>query len=151
MPVLVLTARDGVPDKVSGFEAGADDYLTKPFAFEELLMRVRARLREAGRAEPTELVHGDLRLDLRTRRVSAPDIGEQELSSREFALLEQLMRHPGAVRSREQLLDRVWGYDFDPGSNVVEVYVRYLRQKVGAARIQTVRGAGYRMAAPPAQ
>jgi DNA-binding response OmpR family regulator len=145
MPVIILTARDEVSDTVRGFEGGADDYVTKPFAFEELLMRVRARLRAVGRAEVQELVHGDLRLDLRTRRVRTPD-GERELSAREFALLEALMRHPGAVRSREELLDRVWGFDFDPGSNVVEVYVRYLRRKVGAERIQTVRGAGYRMA-----
>jgi DNA-binding response OmpR family regulator len=145
MPVIILTARDEVADKVLGFESGADDYVTKPFAFEELLVRVRARLRERGRPEVTELVHGDLRLDLRTRRVRTPDLGEHELSGREFALLEALMRHPGAVRSREELLDRVWGFDFDPGSNVVEVYIRYLRRKVGAARIHTVRGAGYRM------
>jgi DNA-binding response OmpR family regulator len=145
MPVIVLTARDEVADKVMGFEGGADDYLTKPFAFEELLVRVRARLRDLGRAEVRELVHGDLRLDLRARRVRTPDHGEQELSSREFALLEALMRHPGAIRSREELLDRVWGYDFDPGSNVVEVYIRYLRRKIGTDRIRTVRGSGYRM------
>jgi DNA-binding response OmpR family regulator len=146
MPVVILTARDDVADKVTGFESGADDYVTKPFAFEELLVRVRARLREQGRNQPQELVHGDLRLDLRTHRVRTPDLGERELSAREFALLEALMRHPGAIRSREELLDRVWGFDFDPGSNVVEVYIRYLRRKVGADRIRTVRGAGYRMA-----
>jgi len=145
MPVIVLTARDEVADKVVGFERGADDYVTKPFAFEELLVRVRARLRTTGRAEAQELVHGDLRLDLRTRRARTPDRGEHELSGREFALLEALMRHPGTIRSREELLDRVWGFDFDPGSNVVEVYIRYLRQKVGADRIKTVRGSGYRM------
>ena len=146
MPVIALTARDEVADKVMGFEGGVDDYLTKPFAFEELLVRVRARLRTLGRAEAQELIHGDLRLDLRTRRVRTPDLGENELSGREFALLETLMRHPGAIRSREELLDRVWGFDFDPGSNVVEVYIRYLRKKVGAERIKTVRGSGYRMA-----
>jgi DNA-binding response OmpR family regulator len=146
MPVIALTARDEVAEVVLGFEGGADDYVTKPFAFEELLMRVRARLRERGRMEPVELVHGDLRLDLRSRRVRTPDLGEHELSAREFALLEALMRHPGAVRSREELLDRVWGFDFDPGSNVVEVYVRYLRRKIGAERIRTIRGSGYRMA-----
>ncbi|MCB0882903.1 MAG: response regulator transcription factor [Thermoleophilia bacterium] len=145
MPVIVLTARDGVADKVAGFERGADDYITKPFAFEELLARVRARLRDSGRAEAQELVHGDLRLDLRTRRAVTPDLGTAELSAREFALLEALMRHPGAIRSREELLDRVWGFDFDPGSNVVEVYIRYLRKKVGAGRIRTVRGSGYAM------
>jgi DNA-binding response OmpR family regulator len=144
MPVILLTARDAVADKVSGFESGADDYLTKPFAFEELLVRVRTRLRP-GRAEPEVLVHGDLHLDLRSRRVRTPDTGEHELSAREFALLEALMRHPASVRSREQLLDRVWGFDFDPGSNVVEVYIRYLRRKIGRQRIHTVRGAGYRM------
>jgi DNA-binding response OmpR family regulator len=146
MPVIVLTARDDVTDKVTGFEGGADDYVTKPFAFEELLVRVRARLRDAGRVEVQDLVHGDLRLDLRTLRVRTPDHGEHELSRREFSLLEALMRHPGAIRSREELLDRVWGFDFDPGSNVVEVYIGYLRRKVGAARIRTVRGSGYRMA-----
>ena len=146
MPVIVLTARDGVADKVAGFERGADDYITKPFAFEELLARVRARLRDSGRAEAQELVHGDLRLDLRTRRAVTPDLGTAELSAREFALLEALMRHPGAIRSREELLDRVWGFDFDPGSNVVEVYIRYLRKKVGAGRIRTVRGSGYMLA-----
>lgn len=145
-PVVLLTARDDVTDTVAGFEHGADDYLTKPFAFDELLARIRARLRRPGESERSELVHGDLVLDLRTRRARAPDIGECDLSAREFALLEQLMSHPGAVRSREQLLDRVWGYDFDPESNVVEVYVRYLRRKIGADRILTVRGAGYRMA-----
>jgi two-component system, OmpR family, copper resistance phosphate regulon response regulator CusR len=144
--VVLLTARDEVADKVLGFEGGADDYLTKPFAFEELLVRVRARLRVMGRVEAQELVHGDLRLDLRARRVTTPDLGEHELSNREFALLETLMRHPGAIRSREELLDRVWGFDFDPGSNVVEVYIRYLRRKVGAHRIRTLRGSGYRMA-----
>jgi DNA-binding response OmpR family regulator len=146
MPVILLTARDEVADKVLGFEGGADDYLTKPFAFEELLVRVRARLRVVGRVEAQELVHGDLKLDLRARRVSTPDMGVPELSNREFALLETLMRHPGAIRSREELLDRVWGFDFDPGSNVVEVYIRYLRKKVGAQRIRTLRGSGYRMA-----
>lgn len=146
MPVIILTARDDVGDKVRGFEGGADDSLTKPFAFEELLARVKARLRDQGRQEVTELVHGDVRLDLRTRTASTPDHGDRELSGREFALLQALMEHPGAILSREQLLDRVWGFDFDPGSNVVDVYVRYLRGKIGAGRIKTVRGAGYRMA-----
>ncbi len=145
MPVVILTARDDVTDKVTGFEAGADDYIAKPFAFEELLARVRARLRDTGRPEQLELIHDDVRLDLRSRRVRTPDRGEHELSGREFALLEALMRHPGAIRSREELLDRVWGFDFDPGSNVVEVYIRYLRKKIGADRIHTVRGSGYRM------
>jgi two-component system, OmpR family, copper resistance phosphate regulon response regulator CusR len=145
MPVLVLTARDAVSDKVMGFEHGADDYLTKPFAFEELLIRVQARLRAPQSPDLEELVHGDVRLNLRSRRVTTPDNGMHELSAREFSLLEVLMRAAGGVKSREQLLDRVWGFDFDPGSNVVEVYVRYLRKKIGAHRIQTLRGAGYRM------
>ena len=149
VPVVLLTARDDVADTVAGFEHGADDYLTKPFAFDELLARIRARLRPPGEPDRSELVHGDLVLDLRRRRVRAPDIGTQDLSAREFALLEQLMEHPGAVRSRQQLLDRVWGYDFDPESNVVEVYIRYLRRKIGVERVVTVRGAGYRMADPP--
>ena len=148
-PVVLLTARDDVSDTVAGFEHGADDYLTKPFAFDELLARIRARLRPPGESEKTELVHGDLVLDLRTRRVRTSTIAAVDLSAREFALLEQLMTHPGAVRSREQLLDRVWGYDFDPESNVVEVYIRYLRRKIGAERILTVRGAGYRMGDVP--
>jgi DNA-binding response OmpR family regulator len=146
VPVIVLTARDEVEDKVLGFEGGADDYVTKPFAFEELLVRVRARLRSAAQVEQTEFVHGDLRLDLRRRRASTPELGTVDLSAREFELLEALIRHPGAVRSRQQLLDRVWGYDFDPGSNIVDVYVRALRKKIGVHRILTVRGAGYRLA-----
>ncbi len=145
MPVVILSARDEVRDKVGGFESGADDYVTKPFAFEELLMRIRARLRDAGSTPARELIAGDVHLDLLTHRVTTPDHGEVELSKREFALLEALMRSPGAIRSREELLDRVWGYDFDPGSNVVEVYIAYLRRKMGAKRIRTVRGSGYRM------
>jgi two-component system, OmpR family, response regulator len=155
MPVLVLTARGEVPDKVLGFERGADDYLTKPFAFPELLMRVRARLRRPARQEPgddaRELRHGDLRLDLLARRTVTPEMGERELSSREFALLETLMRAPERVFSREELLCDVWGLDFDPGSNVVEVYIRYLRRKIGNDRIRTVRGGGYGMASPGAR
>lgn len=145
VPVIILTARGDVPDKVVGFDAGADDYLTKPFAFAELLVRVRARLRVTEPGEAVELWHGDLRLDLRTRQVSAPGLGDRELSAREYALLEVLLRDPDRVFSREELLDRVWGINFDPHSNVVEVYVRYLRLKIGAARITTVRGGGYRM------
>lgn len=142
MPVLVLTARDAVPDRVAGLELGADDYVTKPFSFEELLARVRARLRD-DRRESTMLRLGGVSLDLRTRRV---DVNGRsvELTAREFALAETFMRHPGQVLSREQLLSHVWGYDFDPGSNVVEVYVRYLRRKLGHDRVETVRGMGYR-------
>jgi two-component system copper resistance phosphate regulon response regulator CusR len=148
MPVIILSARDDVRDKVSGLEYGADDYVTKPFRFEELLARVRVRLRADGVAEPTVLRAGDLTLDLRTRRAS---VGGRsvELSAREFTMLEVFMRHSGQVLSREQLLSHVWGYDYDPGSNVVDVYVGYLRRKLGRDRFQTVRGMGYLIAAAP--
>ena len=143
MPVIILTARDDVDDKVRGLDAGADDYVTKPFKFEELLARVRARLRTDRAHEETELTSEGITLDLRSRRARVD--GEQvELSAREFALLEMFMRHRGQVLSREQLLSHVWGYDFDPGSNIVDVYVGYLRKKVGGETIETVRGAGYR-------
>jgi DNA-binding response OmpR family regulator len=145
LPVIVLTARDGVTDTVTSLEGGADDYVTKPFRFEELLARVRVRLRDGdGRPESTVLEVGPIRLDLRTRR-AATDGRTVELTAREFALLETLMRHPDQVLSREQLLSHVWGYDFDPGSNVVDVYVRYLRRKLGPEAIETVRGMGYRL------
>ena len=144
IPVIILTARDGVQDTVAGLEGGADDYMPKPFRFEELLARVRLRLAGSRPAESTLLRCGNLSLDLRTRRASA-DGRTVDLSAREFALAEAFLRHPGQVLSREQLLSNVWGYDFDPGSNVVDVYVRYLRRKVGAERIQTVRGMGYRL------
>ena len=146
MPVVILTARDSVRDTVAGLESGADDYIAKPFAFEELLARVRLRLRSEGASavEANILPAGDLSLDLRTRRAY---VGNQtiELTAREFLLAEVLCRHPDQVLSREQLLSQVWGFDFDPGSNVVDVYIRYLRRKLGAARIQTVRGMGYRL------
>ena len=142
MPVVILSARDEVDDKVAGLERGADDYLTKPFRFEELLARVRARLRDAGTAEQTVLRAGEVGLDLRTRRAHV-DGRTIELSAREFTMLEVFLRHPGQVLSREQLLSHVWGYDFDPGSNVVDVYVGYLRRKLGRDRIHTVRGMGY--------
>ena len=148
MPVIILSARDHVHDKVSGLEHGADDYLTKPFRFEELLARVRVRLRSDGVAEPTVLRSGDVTLDLRTRRASV-DGRSIELSAREFTMLEVFMRHSGQVLSREQLLSHVWGYDYDPGSNVVDVYVGYLRRKLGKQRIQTVRGMGYLIATAP--
>ena len=143
LPVIVLTGRDGVEPTVAGFEQGADDYVTKPFSFEELLARIHARLRVTA-AESTVLRSGAIALDLRTRRVR---VGERdiELTAREFALVETFLRHPDQVLSREQLLDHVWGYDFDPGSNVVDVYVRYLRRKLGADVIETVRGMGYRL------
>ncbi len=145
LPVIVLTARDGVTDTVSALEGGADDYLSKPFRFEELLARIRVRLRDdEPTAETTVLSVGPVTLDLRTRRAAN---GERtvELTSREFALLETFMRHPDQVLTREQLLSHVWGYDFDPGSNVVDVYIRYLRRKLGASVIETVRGMGYRL------
>ena len=144
VPVIILTARGEVDDTVAGLDGGADDYMRKPFSFDELLARVRLRLRAAAKPEETVLRCGDLGLDLRTRRAEAS--GRQvELTAREFGLLETLMRHPDQVLSREQLLSRVWGFDFDPGSNVVDVYVRYLRAKVGEQRIETVRGVGYRL------
>ena len=146
VPVVVLTARDSVQDTVAGLEGGADDYMAKPFRFEELLARVRLRLAGARQGEVTVLTAGDLSLDLRTRRARVGD-RTVDLSAREFALAETFLRHPGQVLAREQLLSHVWGYDFDPGSNVVDVYVRYLRRKLGADRIETVRGMGYRLTA----
>jgi two-component system, OmpR family, copper resistance phosphate regulon response regulator CusR len=146
MPVVILSARDDVADKVGGLEIGADDYVTKPFRFEELLARVRVRLRDAGTAEQTVLRHGDVTLDLRTRRAAVGD-RTIELSAREFTMLEVFLRHAGQVLAREQLLSHVWGYDFDPGSNVVDVYVGYLRRKLGKDRIVTVRGMGYALEA----
>jgi DNA-binding response OmpR family regulator len=145
LPVIILTARDSVTDTVAGLEGGADDYMAKPFRFEELLARVRIRLRDQAPAQSVVLAHGDLSLDLRTRVVQVAG-KPVELSAREFTLMETFLRHPNQVLSREQLLSRVWGYDFDPGSNVVDVYVRYLRNKIGSDRIATVRGAGYRLA-----
>ncbi|MDX2390992.1 response regulator transcription factor [Streptomyces sp. DK15] len=144
LPVIILTARDSVSDTVAGLEGGADDYLSKPFAFEELLARVRLRLRADGAPEASLLRAGDLVLDLRTRRAHV-DGRVAELSAREFALAEVFLRHPDQVLTREQLLSMVWGFDYDPGSNIVDVYVRYLRRKVGADRVETIRGAGYRL------
>lgn len=143
LPVIILTARDSVEDTVAGLEGGADDYITKPFRFEELLARIRARLRDGRVPEVTVLRVGDAALDLRTRRLT---VGSRtlELTAREFALAEVFFRHPSQVLSREQLLSHVWGYDYDPGSNIVEVYVRYLRTKLGEGHIVTVRGMGYR-------
>jgi DNA-binding response OmpR family regulator len=145
MPVIILTARDSVEDTVAGLERGADDYMTKPFRFEELLARVRLRLRDDAAPETSVLSAGIVSLDLRSRRASVGD-RVVELTAREFALLETFLRHAGQVLSREQLLSHVWGYDFDPGSNVVDVYVRYLRRKLGSDVVQTVRGMGYRLA-----
>jgi two-component system, OmpR family, copper resistance phosphate regulon response regulator CusR len=148
IPVIVLTARDSVQDTVAGLEGGADDYMPKPFRFEELLARVRLRLVGNRQTDVTVLRCGDLSLDLRTRRAQVEG-RSVDLSAREFALAETFLRHPGQVLAREQLLSHVWGYDFDPGSNVVDVYVRYLRKKLGAARIETVRGMGYRLVEHP--
>ncbi|WP_433800684.1 response regulator transcription factor [Actinomycetospora sp. CA-084318] len=143
LPVIVLTARDSITDTVAGLEGGADDYMAKPFRFEELLARVRRRLADTS-VEVTVLRHGSLSLDVRTRQATVDGV-VVDLSAREYVLAETFLRHPGQVLSREQLLSRVWGYDFDPGSNVVDVYVRYLRRKIGAERIATVRGMGYRL------
>ncbi|MDI5980844.1 response regulator transcription factor [Amycolatopsis magusensis] len=144
-PVIILTARGSVGDTVAGLEGGADDYMTKPFRFEELLARIRLRLKPVGGApELTVLRHNGLSLDLRARRAQTSE-STTDLTAREFALLELFLRHPGQVLSREQILSHVWGYDFDPGSNVVDVYVRTVRRKVGQERIATVRGMGYRL------
>jgi len=144
LPVIMLTARTTVEDTVAGLEGGANDYIPKPFRFDELLARVRLRLRDATSQVTTTLSRGDLTLDAITRRAIVGDY-EVDLSAREFALAEEFVTHADEVLSREQLLSSVWGLDFDPGSNVVDVYVRYLRAKLGADRIETVRGMGYRM------
>ena len=146
LPVIVLTARDSVTDTVSALDSGADDYMSKPFRFAELLARVRVRLRqtqEGSSATSDVLTVGAVSLDLRTRRTTLRG-REVDLSAREFRLAEIFLRNAGMVLSREQLLDLVWGYDFDPGSNVVDVYVGYLRKKLGSDTITTVRGVGYR-------
>lgn len=141
-PIIMLTARTSGADTVAGLTGGADDYVPKPFKFDELLARIRLRLRRAEGAG-SQLAVAGVTLDLHRRQAS---VGERrvELSSREFALAEELMRHPDEILSREHLLSKVWGLGFDPGSNVVDVYVRYLRGKLGADRIETVRGLGYR-------
>ena len=144
-PIIMLTARSSVSDRVAGLENGADDYMPKPFSFEELLARIRVRLRpDTTGPDQMQLTHRDMVLDLRTRTLTLEG-RTVELSAREFALAETFMRHPGQVLSREQLLSAVWGLDFDPGSNVVEVYVSYLRNKLGRDRVETVRGMGYRL------
>ncbi len=146
-PVLMLTARDAVEDRVAGLDAGADDYLTKPFSFAELLARLRALARRAPLERPAVLEAGDLRLDPATRRAWRGDV-EIGLSAKEFALLETFMRRPGEVLSRYQLLEHCWDYGYENRSNVVDVYVRYLREKIdrpfGRKSLETVRGAGYR-------
>ena len=148
VPIIMVTARDAIEDRVRGLDAGADDYLTKPFSLAELLARLRALARRGGVERPTTLEAGDLRLDPATRRVWRGD-REIRLSAREFALLETFMRRPGQVLSQLRLLEAAWDYDYENRSNVVEVYVRYLREKVdrpfGVESIETVRGAGYRL------
>ncbi len=143
IPVIMLTARTSTRDTVDGLDAGANDYVAKPFKFDELLARVRSRMREPVTVGPMTVAHGDVSLDVLARRAT---VGSREidLSAREFSLAEEFIRHAGQVLSREQLLSRVWGMDFDPSSNVVDVYVRYLRAKIGQSHIVTVRGAGYR-------
>jgi DNA-binding response OmpR family regulator len=148
LPVVILTARENVRDTVAGFEGGADDYITKPFRFQELLARVRVRLRSERNAAATTIRVGDMKLDLRTKQILV-DGRVIDLSAREFAMAEAFFRHPGQVLSREQLLDLVWGYAFDPGSNIVEVYVSYLRRKLGKHRISSLRGMGYRLEKEP--
>ncbi|MEP6797090.1 MAG: response regulator transcription factor [Lapillicoccus sp.] len=145
IPVIILTARASSDDVVAGLDGGADDYLTKPFRLAELTARVRLRLRPEHDRETFVLRYGDLSLDLRTRQATTGD-GTIDLTAREFALAAFMLRHSGQVLSREQILDHVWGMGYDPGSNVVDVYVRYLRHKLGVGRIETVRGAGYRLA-----
>jgi two-component system, OmpR family, response regulator QseB len=152
MPIIILTARDDIDDKVSGFEKGANDYLTKPFRFEELLVRIKARLRDRPRTSATSaddeaqiLGQGAvIQLDLRSRQAWVEGRWV-ELATREFVLAELFFRNEGKVLSREQILNRVWGYDYDPGSNIVDVYVGYLRKKIGSECIETVRGQGYRL------
>lgn len=147
-PILMLTARDAIRDRVAGLDRGADDYLTKPFSFAELLARLRALIRRGQSERPSIIEVGDLRLDPATHQVWRGKAGV-ELSAKEFALLETFMRRPGEVLSRFQLLEHVWDYDYENRSNVVDSYVRFLREKVdrpfGVESIETVRGAGYRL------
>jgi DNA-binding response OmpR family regulator len=149
LPILVLTARGEVSARVEGLDLGADDYLTKPFAFDELLARIRARVRERPADESAGVIRaGEVELDVGRRRVRVGE-SEHDLTAREFALLQAFMRRPDQVLSRERILSQVWELDWDPGSNVVDVYVRYLRRKLGDERIETVRGVGYRFVAEP--
>jgi two-component system, OmpR family, response regulator len=147
-PVLMLTARGAVEDRVAGLDGGADDYLTKPFSFTELLARLRALVRRGESERPTTLEVGDLRLDPASRRVFRGEI-EIELSTKEFSVLEVFIRRPGHVLSRLQILEQAWDYDYELRSNVVDVYIRYVRQKIdkpfGVRSLETVRGAGYRL------
>ncbi|QWZ08461.1 response regulator transcription factor [Nocardioides panacis] len=149
-PILMLTAKDGEWDQVEGLDTGADDYLTKPFSFPVLVARLRAVARRGARERPTQLEAGDLRLDPAARRAWRGDT-ELELTTREFSMLAVLVRHRGDVLSKRQILDAVWDHDFEGDSNIVEVYVGHLRNKIdrpfGRAAIQTLRGAGYRLRA----
>ncbi|MCA0437188.1 MAG: response regulator transcription factor [Austwickia sp.] len=153
LPVILLTARDGIDDKITGLEGGANDYMTKPFAFGELLARIRLRLGDVPTSGASMTVAAaGLTLDLRTRRVTigtAPDADVADLTAREFGLLEMFLRHPDHVLSREQIIGQVWGWDVDASSNVVDVFVKSLRAKIGSDRIETVRGMGYRLRATP--
>jgi len=148
LPVIILTARIGIGERVRGLDLGANDYVTKPFAFEELLARIRAVLRSSTQPAANELVVGDLRFDLLTK-IAQRGGRSIELAPREWALLELFMRHPDHILSRTRILNEVWEYDFDPGSNVVDVYVGYLRKKLNMPglepMVKTVRGAGYRL------
>ena len=150
LPVIALTARAAIEQRVEGLDRGANDYVTKPFSFEELLARVRAQLRSPGQRESSVLEAGDIRIDLRTRRIQR-DGHDVQLTAREFEVLAYLMRHPDQVLSREQILNAVWGFDFDPGTKVLEVYIGYLRRKLcpdnEADPIDTVRNVGYRLRA----
>ena len=149
-PVLMLTARDAVEDRVAGLDGGADDYLVKPFSFDELLARLRALARRGSAERPAVLEAGDLRLDPATRRATRGDT-EIALSQKEYALLETLMRRPGVALSRLQLLEHAWDDTYENRSNVIDVYIRYLREKIdrpfGTDTIETVRGVGYRLRA----
>jgi DNA-binding response OmpR family regulator len=151
IPVIFLTARDSAVDTVAGLEGGADDYMAKPFRFEELVARIRLRLRPSDGNEAlagNTMRSGSLELNLHTHTLRVGGEKTVELSAREFALVEMFLHHPGQILSRQQLLSHVWGYDFDSTSNIVDVYVSQLRQKIGAERIITARGAGYRLATP---
>jgi two-component system copper resistance phosphate regulon response regulator CusR len=147
IPVVILTAREGVESLVAGLDAGADDYIAKPFRFDELLARIRSRLRTGHTPEETTMRFRDIVFDLKGRRVER-DGQPVELTAREYVLLMTFLDHPGQVLSRQQLLSHVWGYDFEGGSNVVDVYVSYLRRKLGSDLIVTVRGLGYRLGDP---
>lgn len=147
LPVIMLTARGEIGDRVEGLDMGANDYVVKPFSFEELMARVRAQLRQPGQRDAVELEVGDIKLNFRTRRVERAG-NEVRLTAREFELLAYLMRHPNQVLSRGQILNAVWGYDHEPGTNVIDVYIGYLRKKLGTdgtVPIETLRSVGYRL------